>query len=116
MFTHIKMFFTTLPNGTSCYSSQFRRVAQGFLGGGGAITSLEKGGNSQKKTVTHWFWLPEGTDTSALAIQHPHIYLELENGQPTGKYLNQTEYDALNAQPAQQVPQASDDAPQQQAI
>ena len=116
MFTHIKMYFTTLPNNTNCYSSQARKVAQGFLGTGGAITSLEKGGNSQKKTVTHWFWLPEGTDATALATQHPIIYLEMQDGNPTGKYLNQTEYASLTVQPAQQVPQESSDAPQQQAI
>lgn len=114
MFTHIKAYFTTLPSGTSCYSTQQRKVAQGFLGTGGSVTSFTKG--QQTSSTTHYMWLAEGTDTTMLSTQHPVIYLEMQDGNPTGKYLNQTEYDALTSQSSQQVPQASDDAPQQQAI
>jgi hypothetical protein len=104
MFSFIKAFLTKTSNNNWCYSTQPRLVANGFLGSGGSVTTYSN--ENKGSTSTHYMWLPEGTDVDALSSSNPVIYLETKDGNPTGIYLSQGEYDAQsNAQSTQPVQQ-----------
>ena len=109
MFSFIKAYLTKTSNNNWCYSSTPRLVANGFLGAGGSITSYSK--TNVASDQTHYLFLPEGTDIDVLASNHPIIYLEMKDGNPTGTYLNQAEYDAQSSDASTQSAQ-----PTQQAV
>ena len=91
MITYLLTYLATLPSGVSCYTTQFRAVASGFLGDGTSVTSF----NKQKSDGTiHYLWLPDGTDVVQLATQHPTVWLEMKDGTPTGSYKSDAEYNA----------------------